>query len=152
MSPIASLLTLLGLVPFVYFGLGAVGHIPETSERMLVSLIDYAALILGFAGGVHWGMAIWPNTMRTTLRFIGGVVPLIAAWAALVLAQLIAPSVALIVLIAAYLATVLTEHRSGQRLLIPRWYVGLRWVISVVAIVTMTLVLVMRGLGRTIAL
>lgn len=151
MSPIATLLTLLGLVPFVYFGLGAVGHIPETSERMLVSLIDYAALILGFAGGVHWGMAIWPSTMRSALRYFGGTLPLIAAWAALVLAQLISPSVALIVLIVAYLATVLTEHRSGQRLLIPRWYVGLRWIVSVVAMITMTLVIVLRWLGQTIA-
>ena len=44
MPAIAIALSLLGLVPLVFFAFGAVGHIPETAERMLVSLIDYAAL------------------------------------------------------------------------------------------------------------
>ena len=81
-------LSLLGLVPLIVFACGAVGHIPETAERMLIALIDYAALILAFAGGVHWGLALLPDALRPTLRFTAGVVPMIVAWTALVLAQL----------------------------------------------------------------
>jgi Protein of unknown function (DUF3429) len=143
-------LSLLGLVPLVIFACGAVGHIPETAERMLVALIDYAALILAFAGGVHWGLALQPNTLRPSLRFGAGVLPMIVAWVALVLAQLIAPSVALAVLIIGYLATVLTEHRAAQRMLVPSRYVWTRWGFSVVAVVMMAMVLILRGIGQTI--
>ncbi|HEY2131789.1 MAG TPA: DUF3429 domain-containing protein [Acetobacteraceae bacterium] len=151
MPAIAVMLSLIGLVPFVMFALGAVGHIPATAERMLVSLIDYAALILGFAGGVHWGLALLPGAVRPAIRFGAGVLPLIVAWIALVLAQMVDPSVALAILILGYLATVLTEHRAGQRLLVPPGYVWMRWGYSIVAVVLMVIVLVLRGVGQTIA-
>src|SRR5690349_9039757 len=123
MPTIAALLSLLGLIPVIYFAFGAVGHDPDTAGRMLISLIDYAALILGFSGGVHWGLALAPESARAGIRFGAGVLPLIVAWIALVLAQLVAPAVALCVLIVGYLATVLTEHRASQRLLVPPRYV-----------------------------
>ena len=99
MPAIVVFLSLLGLVPFVAFGLGAVGHIPEIAERMLIALIDYAALILAFAGGVHWGLALLPAAVRPGLRFGAGVLPLIVAWIGLVLAQMLSPWMALAVLI-----------------------------------------------------
>jgi hypothetical protein len=150
MPAIAMLLSLLGLVPFVVFGFGAVGHIPETAERMLVGLIDYSALILGFAGGVHWGLALLPGTMRPGVRFGAGVLPLIVAWIGLVVAQMVSPSVALSVLVLGYLATVLTEHRAARRHLVPSSYVWMRWGFSVVAVVMMVMVLLLRGIGQTI--
>jgi hypothetical protein len=150
MPAIAIPLGLLGLVPVIFFALGAVGHIPETAERMLISLIDYTALILAFSGGVHWGLALVPAAARPALRFGAGVLPLVVAWVGLVLSQFVAPSVALVVLIAGYLATVLTEHRAAQRLLVPSRYVWMRWVFSVVAMVMMVMVLVLRGVGQTI--
>jgi len=143
-------LSLLGLVPFILLACGSVGPIPETAERMLVGLIDYAALILAFAGGVHWGLALVPEAMRPALRFGAGVLPMIVAWVALVLAQLVAPAVALGVLIIGYLATVLTEQRAARRSLVPPRYVWTRWGFSVVAVVMMAMVLVLRGLGQTI--
>jgi hypothetical protein len=150
MPAIAILLSLLGVVPFVCFALGAVGHIPDTAERMLVSLIDYAALTLAFAGGVHWGLALQPESIRPSIRFGAGVLPMIVAWVGLILAQMIAPSVALAVLVLGYLATVLTEHRAAQRLLVPASYVWIRWGFSLVAVVLMVMVLVLRGIGQTI--
>lgn len=147
MPAIAIALSLLGLVPLVFFAFGAVGHIPETAERMLVSLIDYAALLLSFAGGVHWGLALAPEAVRPSVRFGAGVLPLIVAWVGLVLAQMVSPTVALAVLILGYLAMVLTEHRAAQRLLVPSRYVWIRWGFSVVAMVMMVMVLILRGLG-----
>jgi uncharacterized protein DUF3429 len=150
MPAIATMLSLLGLVPLVIFAFGAVGHIPGTAEFMLVSLIDYAALVLGFAGGVHWGLALMPGVVRPGLRFGAGVLPLIVAWIALIVAQSVAPSVALAVLILGYLATVLTEHRAARRLLVPERYVWIRWGFTVVAVVMMVMVLILRGVGQTI--
>jgi hypothetical protein len=150
MPAIAIMLSLLGLVPFILFGFGAVGHIPVSAERMFVALIDYAALILAFAGGVHWGLALLPAPARPALRFGAGVLPMIVAWVALTLAQMVDPSVALALLILGYIATVLTEHRAAQRLLVPQSYVWMRWGFSIVAVVMMVIVLVLRGIGQTI--
>jgi hypothetical protein len=143
-------ISLLGLVPLIIFACGAVGPIPETAERMLVGLIDYAALVLAFAGGVHWGLALVPGTQRPSLRLGAGVLPMIVAWVGLVLAQLVAPTIALVVLIIGYLATVLTEHRAARRMLVPLRYVWVRWGFSVVAVVMMGMVLVLRSIGQTI--
>ncbi|WP_428536124.1 DUF3429 domain-containing protein [Rhodopila sp.] len=150
MPTIAITLTLLGLVPLIVFAGGAVGQIPETAERMQVALIDYAALILAFAGGVHWGLALLPGAVRPSLRFVAGALPMIAAWVGLVLAQLVAPSIALMVLIIGYLATVLAEHRAARLLLVPARYVWIRWAFSLVAVVMMALVLILRGVGQTV--
>ena len=143
-------LTLLGLVPLIAFACGAVSPIPQTAVLMVVALIDYAALILAFAGGVHWGLAMAPESVRPSLRVSAGVLPMIVGWVVLVLAQLAAPPVALALLIAGYLATVLTEHRAAKRSLVPSGYVWMRWVFSVVAVAMMAMVLVLRGLGQTI--
>jgi hypothetical protein len=143
-------LSVLGLIPLIVFACGAVGHIPGTAERMLVALIDYAALILAFAGGVHWGLAMVPMTARPTLRASAGVLPMVVGWVGLILAQLIAPSVALAVLIVGYLGTVLTEHRAVRSGLIPPGYIWMRWVFSLVAVAAMAMVLILRGLGQTI--
>jgi hypothetical protein len=150
MPTIAIPLSLLGLVPLIVFACGAVGQVPETAERMLVALIDYASLILAFAGGVHWGLAMLPGALRPSLRFFAGVLPMVVAWVGLVVAQLVAPSVALAVLIIGYLATVLTEHRAARTLLLPTSYMWMRWGFSVVAVLMMGMVLILRGLGQTI--
>jgi hypothetical protein len=76
MPTIAVPLGLLGIVPFLYFGLNAVGVDAASARLMLVGLIDYAALILTFAGGVHWGMALSP--MALGLLCIGYVVAILA--------------------------------------------------------------------------
>jgi hypothetical protein len=143
-------LSLFGLVPLIIFACGAVGPIPETAERMLIALIDYAALVLAFSGGVHWGLALAPGAQRPSLRFGAGVLPMIVGWVGLVLAQLVAPTMALVVLIVGYLATVLTEHRAARRMLVPPRYVWVRWGFSVVAVIMMGMVLVLRALGQTI--
>ena len=150
MPTVAILLTVLGLVPLIVFACGAVGQVPEMAQRMLFALIDYASLTLAFAGGVHWGLALLPEAIRPSLRLTAGVLPLILAWVALVLAQLMAPWVALTLLIVGYLATVLTEHRAATRLLVPSGYVWLRWGFSVVTVAMLVMVLVLRGIGQTI--
>ncbi|WP_428484171.1 DUF3429 domain-containing protein [Rhodopila sp.] len=145
-------LSLLGLVPFVIFGLAAVGHVPQTAERGLVALIDYAALVLAFSGGVHWGLALLPGVVRPATRIVAGVLPMIVAWVGVILAQMVAPTVALAVLILGYLATVLTEHRAAQRFLVPSRYVWMRWGFSAAAVLVMAIVLILLGLGQTLVL
>lgn len=150
MPTIAMGLSLLGLVPFILGGLAAVGNIPQTAQMALIALVDYAALVLAFAGGVHWGLTLPSGSVRPSLRIALGAVPLIVAWLALVVAQIVAPSVALPVLILGYLASASAEHRGSRRMLVPPSYVWLRWGFTAVAVLMMLIVLILKGLGETI--
>ena len=55
LPPLALLLGVGGLVPFLACGLGSVtagGAVP--ADRALLALVEYAAIILSFLGAVHW--------------------------------------------------------------------------------------------------
>lgn len=143
-------LSLVGLVPFIVFGLAALGSFPPNAQRGLTALIDYAAVILAFSGGVHWGLAMLPEAARPTAQIAAGALPMIVAWVGLVLAQMLAPWVGLAVLILGYLGTVLTEHRAAQRFLVPTQYVWVRWGFCGVAVLVMAAVLVLSGFRQTI--
>jgi hypothetical protein len=150
MPAVVPLLTLLGLVPLVVLAFGAVGYVPFVADRMLVALVDYVAVMLAFAGGVHWGLGLRPGGGRSPMRLTVAVLPVVVGWVALMAAQLVSPSAALIVLIAGYLATMLAEHHAAQRQPSPPPTLWLRWGFSGVVMVTMALVLLLRGVGQTI--
>src|SRR5271157_4843468 len=112
------LLSALGVVPFIVCGLAALGPDPVTSARMLNALIGYAAVILAFAGGIHWGFELQSRQQdaavhRARLGF--AVVPPLVGWIALLLPLVVAAWLSLIVLIAAYIAAVVVEQEAGRR-------------------------------------
>jgi hypothetical protein len=144
--PIAALAALV----FVGLGLASVSSIPETAERSLVGLLDYAALVLTFAGGVHWGLGLAPNAARPSIRLVAGIIPLILAWVSLAAAQFVGAPLGLVMLMIAYLATRLAEYRAGRGLFLPPRYVWLRVGLSCVALVMMAVALVLRTVGQTI--
>jgi hypothetical protein len=147
------LLSILGLVPFVVCGLAALGPDPAASARMLSGLIGYAAVILAFAGGIHWGFEL---QSRQQVAFVQrarlglGIIPPLVGWIALLLPLVAAPWVSLILLIAAYIGAVLVEQEAGRRDLLPPRYLWLRWGFTLVAVAMMVTVLTLRLLGQTI--
>ena len=153
MPLLAILLSVLGLIPFIGCGLGALGPDPATASRMLSALIGYAAVTLAFAGGVHWGFEL---QSRQQDRFVErarlglGVLPPLVGWIALLLPLVVEPWVALLVLIAAHIGMVLVEQQAARRELLPPHYLLLRWGFTVVAIAMMVTVLTLRLLGQTI--
>jgi hypothetical protein len=145
----SALLAILGLVPFVVCGLGALGHDPVPAGRMLNALIDYAALVLAFAGAVHWGLALSPPgtgrpSPRAWLPLAG--VPLLLGWIALNLED----RIALVVLIAASVAMIFGERAADRRGLLPPGYLWLRYGFTVVSVAMLTTVLTLRLLRQTI--
>ena len=150
---LAILLSVLGLVPFVVCGLAALGPDPATSARMLNALIGYAAVILAFTGGIHWGFQLQsrqPDSFVERARLGLGILPPLVGWITLLLPLVVAAWLALIVLIAAYVGAVLVEQEAGRRELLPPRFLWLRWGFTVVAVAMMTTVLTLRLLGQTI--
>ena len=108
-------LTLLALLPFVFLAMRALSVLPVVAQFSLMGLVDYAALMLAFSGGVHWGMALLPDAPRPTARAIAGLLPIAAAWVSILVAQFFSPTVGLVVLILAIwpLWLLNTVRRSG---------------------------------------
>ena len=159
LSPLALLLGLGGLVPFLACGLGSVtagGAVP--ADRALLALVEYAAIILSFLGAVHWGLALagsggvagQDRTERARLAL--GVLPALVGWASLLVSVAAAPAIALALLIAGFLATTAVEARAAADGLVPAGYMRLRWGLTLVVVLVLALVLLSRVSGVVVQL
>jgi hypothetical protein len=150
---LAVLLSALGLIPFIACGLAALGPDLDMAARMLDALIGYAAVALAFVGGIHWGFELQSDQQQKVVsrtRLALGVLPLLVGWICLVLPLVAAPWVSLVILIIAYIATVLAEHQAARRNLLPPRYLWVRWGFTVVAVAMLVTVLTLRLVGLTI--
>lgn len=155
----AILLSVLALAPFIGCGLGALDSHAATADHMLTGLIGWGALVLAFIGGLHWGLAmrdpdpaVRPATWERKRNVLIGLAALlpVLGWVALML-PVAAPSwLALLLVIAGYIATLVVEHQAGARAVLPSGYLTVRWAFTVVAVAMLTTVLTLRLLGKTI--
>lgn len=172
LPPLALLLGLGGLVPFLACGLGSVtagGAVP--ADRALLALIEYAAIILSFLGAVHWGLALAePRAAEGVAgrdgagrggagrggaeraRLALGVLPALIGWAALRVSVAAAPAIALALLIAGFLATTAVEARAAGDGLVPAGYMRMRWGLTLVVVLVLALVLLSRVSGIVVRL
>lgn len=162
LPPVAYLLGVGGALPFIGCGIAAVS--PGTNAAFgLAGLIGYAAIILSFVGAVHWGFALAPcqndgsdfsvidrskPSMRT--RLLLGIMPSLIGWCAVLIGLAMLPDVALVVLIAGFVATVVIEARWSKLGVVPAGYMGLRWGLSLIVIMTLVTVLALRLVGASI--
>lgn len=113
-----------GLIPFLapalILWLGPVRWHPVA----VLSLMAYGAVILGFLGAVHWGLALGGTLDSGSLwRRLGwGVIPALLAWAAL----LLEPTAALWLLLAGFAVQYGVDYGYQRRGLMPGWYGRLR--------------------------
>lgn len=147
MPPLAILLGIGGLVPFIGCGLGAMGG-GSGSGQLLSALIGYGAVILSFLGGIQWGLALPASrSPRQQWRLALGVVPSLVGWGALLLTLVLPGWVALGVLAVAFVATVLGEQRAAYETTLPQGYLPLRWALTLVVVAMLVTVLTVRVLG-----
>ena len=157
---IAYALGLAGLIPFIGCGIAAISagtQAQQAASMGLPALIAYAAVILSFLGAVHWGFALsqpagleiaGKPSIRT--RLLLGIVPSLIGWAAMLLALALLPEIGLAVLIGGFVATTVIEARWAKGEMLPAGYMPMRWVLSIIVVMTLVTVLVLRLLGATI--
>lgn len=133
LPPAARWLGPAGLLPFAGLALASLAGWAWAAP----ALAAYGATILAFLGAVHWGLALrapaeeaWADWPRLGL----GVVPALLAWIALLLPT--GPGLALIA--AGILLTFGIEAMAALRGLVPRGYLRLRAVLSIVAALCLT--------------
>ena len=83
-SPVATRLGMLALLPF---GLGAVlvwFVRADAHPHVAAALSAYAAVVIAFLGGIHWGFGFTQAAPAPRL-FVWGVVPALVAWLAVLM-------------------------------------------------------------------
>lgn len=154
LPPIAIVLGLAGLIPFVACSLGAMLLGSDGVRVSLLGLLAYGAVILAFLGGVHWGFALQGGEAQDERvrqrRFGLGVVPSLVGWAGLLIAFVGLPTVGLAVHLAGFIGVVIFEARADRRGLMPPGYMGLRWVLSAGVILCLTCVVLVRMFGAQV--
>jgi hypothetical protein len=150
----AVLLTFAGAIPFVVLGV-AVLLDPVASPLAIQLLISYGAVILSFVGAVHWGfalrdtahpvngVALTPATLGAERQLlVFGVVPALIGWVALIaMLHFAAPALALFLLLAGFLITIIVESIGKGRGVVATNYLIMRWGVSVIVLVVLTVVL-----------
>ncbi|MDX1705815.1 DUF3429 domain-containing protein [Pseudidiomarina sp.] len=110
----------LGLLPFLI--LAVAGLLDIYGARATELFIQYSAVILGFLGGVHWGMAM--RTGEAESRRLGwGVVPALVGFIALLLSYWLSVLAVLTILTLMHLFWLNYEKRHLSQLI---WYLELR--------------------------
>ena len=106
--------------------LGYAGFVPFVSLTGLMWLVDgellpfvsialggYAATIVSFLGGVHWGIGFMKGEAAPRFHFIWGVVPSLIAWLALMMPVQAALPLLGLVVVACYLVDRKTYPAAG---------------------------------------
>jgi hypothetical protein len=146
---LAVILGLAGIIPFLLCGLAAAQANSPAAVMAAYVLIGYGAVILAFLGGVHWGFTLsTAHDPAEIPRLILGVLPALAGWAALA-ASLYAgqPIIGLLLLIAAYILTIMAECHGHRRGWVPGGYIGMRIAITGVVVLILTTVTGVRLIG-----
>ena len=83
-SPLAQRLGALALLPFV-LGAALVWIVREQAHPYVTAALSgYAAVVVAFIGGIHWGFGFRAELPAPSL-FVWGVVPALVAWVAAVM-------------------------------------------------------------------
>lgn len=118
-----------GLVPFVV--LTALTLVGPDGWRDWVSLglIAYGAVILSFLGGITWGLAVTRNKTRDPL-YLASMGPFFAAWVAL----LLPPFFGLLLLMVAFLGSLVNDYLLKKAGLSPGWFFTLRLTLTAIVV------------------
>lgn len=130
-------LTLLVAVPFVGLSFGVSTH-PTNVDALLSALFTYAAIVLSFLGGIHWGIAVTHayarNPQAARLMYIESIMTAVIAWAILFLHE---PYLRLLAFAFLYAIAWCIDSVLYSNRLIPLWYFNLRGIATPIVVVSM---------------
>ena len=102
-----------GLIPFVLLAALMCLVDAELLPFVAIALGGYAAAIVSFLGGVHWGIGFMKGQDAPPFHFIWGVVPSLFAWLALMMPAYAALPLLGLVVVACYAVDSKTYPTAG---------------------------------------
>ncbi len=127
---VAWALGIAGLLPFVAGAAGLWLLPPEWGGLAALALLTYAAVIVSFLGGIHWGLAM-PMTPTRRGLLIWGVLPSLLAWAGMLLNSVWG----LLLMAASLLLCYIVDCKIYRPLRLGGW-LGLRALLTFVAVLS----------------
>ena len=131
---------LLGWAGLSPFALAALGTHSGVGSIVLYSFLvgtAYGAVILSFLGAVHWGLAMQDD--RSPYWYVWSITPALFGFASLLLSDVKMQIVALIPLFA---LTWWVDRQAANHDLIPDWYMRLRSVLTIGAVIGLATMLI----------
>lgn len=127
-----------GLIPFVALAL-MLWALPVGYTGTAVKwLLAYSAIILGFLGALHWGVALVHPEMGPAERGLlmgWSVVPALVAWIALALP----PLAATLVMLLTFIIQLIADHVLVRHFPVTPWFLHLRNRLTLVVVVCLAL-------------
>ena len=121
----AVLLGWAGVLPFAGMSLALLLGFPSHGIRLEPMLVSYAAIILSFMGGIHWGLAMKsPDNCSfagSSLHYVLSVIPALIGWAAVAI-----EAYAFAVLSVAFCTLLFLDMAWASGRCAPAWYGRLR--------------------------
>lgn len=119
---------LAGLIPFAACTVAVWTSSPILQVEGISLLLTYAAVILTFLGGIHWGKALAGEHAGDLnwMRVGWSVTPSLVAWIALRMS----PGFSIIIFIAAFAVAFLVDRHAVRAGFFPEWYLPLRKVLT----------------------
>ncbi len=137
----ATRLGMIALAPFVLLMILCWLVPLEVAAFFVEAQLVYGVAILGFVGGLHWGLSfIESKRSAHDLKrdLIWGVVPTIVAWFSLAYIS----GTAFLVQMIAFVFSYQYDKRMYQRFDLPSWFVELRYRLTCVVVTTQVLMFV----------
>ena len=102
-----------GLIPFILLAALMWLVDAELLPFVAIALSGYAATIVSFLGGVHWGIGFMKGEAAPRFHFVWGVVPSLIAWLALMMPAYAALPLFGLVVVACYAVDSKTYPAAG---------------------------------------
>ncbi|HMA13915.1 MAG: DUF3429 domain-containing protein [Bacteroidota bacterium] len=129
----ALILGFAGLIPFLACAAGAWAGAAGDSLILVTAQIGYGAVVLGFLGAVHWGLAIAQAAADNWRRLLPAVLPALLGWIAFLLPAPLGLALLALGFAGAYFAdrAAVTANRA------PAWYAALRKPLTLVVLLSL---------------
>ena len=137
--PVPRALGLAGVVPFLFLSGLSWFQGPYQAPSQF-ALMAYGVVILSFVGALHWAFAMIADGLSERERvryYLWSVVPALLGWIAL----LLPPSSTLILLLIGFWSHFLLDRQLVARATLPRWYLPLRLVLTLMVSLALLLAL-----------
>ena len=129
--------TIAAAVPFVALSVAVSMHIFHNTKAVSELLLTYAAVIVSFMGGIHWGIAVSryaDNRRRANLLIVESVWPSLIAWGVLFKGDTFTQ---LLVLTLLYTFVWAIDSMLYNNDMIPQWFFTLRCIVTPIVVVSL---------------
>ena len=102
-----------GLIPFAVFALLMWLVTPEVHPLVAIAMAGYAATVVAFLGGIHWGIGLRHDSPQRRFHMVWGVIASLLAWIAVVMPAYAGLPLLGLLLVACYLVDRKTWPPAG---------------------------------------